>query len=201
MQTVVRLKLNIDVTELEQYPDFSGGVDLLYEVKVKIDDISELIDNLEDFYIDGEVYYMDESREQLFDNIKFSLGNPFRVLPQIDTIYPLNITAGTQSILTIEGSNFTSDYRIFMRNGGGGSTTLVEIRPEDITWTENLITIELPSDATELDGLTLPASGREPAGSGPVILTDNANTVTSEDIVNVDYAIINIRYPDDISIM
>jgi len=71
---IVRLKLDVDVTELEQYPDFSGGVDLLYEVKVKIDDISELINNLEDFYIDGEVYYKDELGDQLFDAVKFSLG-------------------------------------------------------------------------------------------------------------------------------
>lgn len=193
---VVRLKLDIDVTELEQHPDFSGGLDLLYEVKVKIEDISELISNLEDFHIDGEVYYKDELGNQPFDVVKFNLGNPFGMTPQITDVYPLNITAGTQSILNIEGSNFTSDYRIFMRNGGGGSTSLVEIRPEDITWTEGLITIELPSDATELDGLMLPTSGREPAGSGPIVLTNNVDIITSDEIVNVDYAIINSRYPD-----
>lgn len=196
---IVRLKLDVDVTELEQYPDFSGGVDLLYEVKVKISNLSDLISNLEDFYINGEVYYKDGLRDKLFDNVRFVLGNPFGALPEITEVYPLNITAGTQSILTIEGSNFTSDYRIFMRNGGGGSLSLVEIRPEDITWTNNLISIELPSDATELmldQGIYVPTNGREPVGSGPVILTDNVNTITSNEIVNVDYAIINVRYPD-----
>ncbi len=82
-----------------------------------------------------------------------------------------------------------------MRNSGESASSFVEIRPEDITWTENLISIILPSDATELTGLTIPTSGKEAAGTGRVTLTDNTNTITSDQIVTVEYAIANVRYP------
>jgi hypothetical protein len=70
--------------------------------------------------------------------------------PLVLSISPLNITAGTESILTIIGTGFGSAQtgKVFFANPDDAGSTYVSALPSKIqTWTDTKITIAVPSQA------------------------------------------------------
>ncbi|MEN0048964.1 MAG: IPT/TIG domain-containing protein [Bacteroidota bacterium] len=93
----------------------------------------------------------------------------------ISSFFPNTITAGTESILTINGSNFgTTEGSIEFANAdnGGASINVAALSEQIKTWTNNQITVEVPSGA----------------GTGSFeVITTGSGTFTSSTPLTVSY--------------
>lgn len=93
----------------------------------------------------------------------------------IDCIYPNSVSAGTGTIVAIEGSNFgsyNSNSKIEVRNANSGGTTFLELDPDYIiAWQDDLIEIEIPPKA----------------GSGTVKVTSSSGSVESETSLRINF--------------
>jgi hypothetical protein len=86
--------------------------------------------------------------------IKIESSNKFTSLPlasQIVSFSPTEITAGTNSILTINGNNFgnsKSNSRVLFKNANDGGVTFIEPLITDyISWSNTKIMVKVPSNA------------------------------------------------------
>ncbi|WP_298893797.1 matrixin family metalloprotease [uncultured Psychroserpens sp.] len=107
-----------------------------------------------------------------------AITNLRRATPVISSFSPTTITAGTQSILTINGSNFgsTQGEVSFKSANSGGSSYIAAQAAEIISWSNTQIQIEVPSTA----------------GTGTIRVTNATNeTVTSSASVTIRYSHLN----------
>ena len=115
----------------------------------------------------------DVALEQKSLNLKNSL------LPPADISFtPTTITAGTQSVLTINGNGFgATQGKVGFRDADDGGATFLDALDNDIlTWTDTQITVQVPSFA----------------GTGAVRVTDAASaSSTSATTLTVSYALLN----------
>ncbi len=107
--------------------------------------------------------------------------------PVITTLAPVSLTAGTSTVLTINGTGFGATRgsgSVEFRNADDGGATYTKVNDDDyVSWTDTRILVRVPS---------LSAS-RNPAGTGPVRVT-SADQVPalSPGIVTVVYAATNV---------
>jgi hypothetical protein len=112
--------------------------------------------------------------------------------PTIDSIRPLEVTAGTRTTLSIYGHGFqaTRGSVYFADADQGGATMMVGDTTDVNVWTDSLIQVWVPSLGAFLTG-----SGT--AGTGSVTMqTALGDSATSNDILQVRYAIQNKRTED-----
>lgn len=97
------------------------------------------------------------------------------------TFSPTTITAGTKSILTINGTGFgTTKGKVSFRNADDGGATFIDaLSTQILTWNNTQITVEVPSEA----------------GTGPVMVTDAAPSPASDvsaSNLTISYSEINV---------
>lgn len=115
--------------------------------------------------------------------------------PQIDSIRPLSLRAGTSDTLRIYGSNFGSSQGsslVFFSDASVGPNQNNRVRPlpdDYVYWSENLIRVIVPSTGYESDTLT----NEFYAGSGPIWVKVGGSTKKSSESIFVRLAAIN-RY-------
>ena len=105
--------------------------------------------------------------------------------PSISSFTPTTATAGTKTLLTINGSGFgSSKGKVGFSNADdGGATYALALDSQVQTWADNKITVEIPSEA----------------GTGKIQVTDalSASTSSSNDLT-ITYSEINAIFdPDD----
>ncbi|HKP10667.1 MAG TPA: matrixin family metalloprotease, partial [Blastocatellia bacterium] len=125
-------------------------------------------------------------------NVELSAGRginrPLDVLatPVINALSPNPITAGTDAVLTITGSNFGATrgagFVEFKNADNGGATFTQPLATDYVSWSDTQIQVRVP---------TLPA----PAGTGVIRVTNNnGETGTSTQTLTVSYAITNVSF-------
>jgi hypothetical protein len=110
------------------------------------------------------------------------------VTPTINSVDPMTITAGTFSILTINGIGFgCNPGSVMFPNADNGGTSWISTQDSDLVlWTDSKIEVYVPS--TDNTG------GSNPAGSGDVKVVTSAGTVIDAMInLDIQYAILNLR--------
>ncbi|KAA5820853.1 T9SS type A sorting domain-containing protein [Algibacter amylolyticus] len=108
----------------------------------------------------------------------------------VDNFFPTTISAGTKSILTISGSDFGSiKGKVGFRNADNAGDNYVDaLDSQVLTWTDILITVEVPSQA----------------GTGQVRITHNdGSSFETVNVLTINYAqnnIVsnNIAYPSQL---
>lgn len=185
------LKLIIEARceDNEEMYTLSSLLKKLSRVKLEISDFTTLGQlSLEDFLMDGNVFYYDESKDDCFPFDEIFLPNPIspQLTPMIDTFFPNSITVGTGDILTIKGSMFgATKGEIVFPNANDDGLTKARANSADIVWTDTLITVRMPSSP-------------RPAGSGFFELTTSANlTTTANAWLDVKYGVLNVRRNND----
>jgi hypothetical protein len=96
----------------------------------------------------------------------------------IDKISPLNASAGTQTVLTIDGDGFgNTKGEVFFVNANDGGATLQNVPPSDIiSWNESKIEVYIPSHA----------------GTGEIMIQDAASTnQVSSQVLSINFAVLN----------
>ncbi len=114
--------------------------------------------------------------------------------PSIANFTPNTITAGTNSVLTINGNNFldyynTSSFVYFIDGdtGGGNKKNWMRAHPTDIvSWTDTEIKVKVPS----VDALSVV---KQPAASGNFKVSTKCGEVESNNPLTIPYAIMNQR--------
>lgn len=100
------------------------------------------------------------------------------------TFSPTTATAGTKTVLTINGTGFgISKGKVLFSNANDGGATFVEaLGTQVLTWNDTQITVEIPSNA----------------GSGLVRVTDNLGaSATSASNLTITYSESNVVYDSD----
>lgn len=119
-----------------------------------------------------------------------------RAAPQLNTVYPLEVTAGTQSVLTITGQGFGNEQGsgfVAFRNANDGGQSFVSLQsgPHYLSWTDTEIQMYVPS-ATLYNNVV--------AGTGEIqVRSDNGQSVTSVQEVTVDYAKSEVVYNQNLN--
>jgi len=138
-----------------------------------------------------------QPRKALFPNItlaaaQFQRGAQRRTqAPSITGLQPTQLTAGTDAVLTIQGSEFGTSRGlgfVEFRNADDGGATWVKARESDyLSWTSTQVQVRVPSSG----------SGQRPAGSGRVRLTTNSQLQTeSPGAITIVYALTNVENTD-----
>jgi hypothetical protein len=112
-------------------------------------------------------------------NKQASLNKSTMAAPGSITFTPTTATAGTKTVLTINGTGFgTTKGKVLFSNADDGGATFVEaLSTQVLTWSNTQITVEIPSEA----------------GTGQIRVTDNGGaSATSTDILTIAYSEINI---------
>ena|GEM_PF-3774771 len=124
-------------------------------------------------------------------NINLCIASPN---PTITSVIPVSITAGTNSVLTIHGTNFGSSRgkgTVFF-NDANNASTRAPAEPCDIaSWSDTLIQVYVPS--TIDSGLN---TGVHAAGTGHVSVKNNSSytsSFSSADFVTIPYSIADGR--------
>lgn len=164
----------------------------------------------------GTVYGLKEAtnREAIYELIARSTGTqtievrrmPFdmhesdnssdRMAPQLSSVYPLEVTAGTQTVLTITGQGFGAEQgngHVAFRNAddGGQSFVALQAGPHYLSWSDTEIQMYVPS-ATLYNNVV--------AGTGEIqVRADNGQVVTSTQAVNVDFAKSEVIYNQNLN--
>jgi hypothetical protein len=107
--------------------------------------------------------------------------------PVITSFSPTSITAGTDSVLTIDGSNFGSvqdtGFVEFKNADDGGATFVKPLASDYVSWSDTQIKVKVPS-----------TSGRK-AGSGKIRVTNSdPSTTTSADSLTVTFSYTNVTF-------
>lgn len=119
--------------------------------------------------------------------------------PQIDSIRPLILRGGTGDTLKIYGNNFgtilptsySTPHKVEFRNALSNSGWMRPNYKEYISWTNNLITLYVPSVGRNSSG-TNSSWGNYIAGTGPIRVTDiTGNSQESSDTLIVKYSVAN----------
>ncbi|MCB9185203.1 MAG: T9SS type A sorting domain-containing protein [Flavobacteriales bacterium] len=119
-----------------------------------------------------------------------------RAAPQLNSVYPLEVTAGTQTVLTITGQGFGTEQgsgHVAFRNADDGGQSFVALQPGPhyLSWSDTEIQIYVPS-ATLYNNVV--------AGTGEIqVRSDNGQTVTSAQQVTVDYAKSEVVYNQNLN--
>lgn len=119
-----------------------------------------------------------------------------RVQPQITTIAPQHVTAGTQTILTISGSGFGAQQgsgHVAFTNADDGGQSFVALQsgPHYLSWTDTEIQLYVPSST--LFNTTV-------AGTGNVrVLNADGNIVSSSEQLTIDYAKSEVVYDEELN--
>lgn len=101
---------------------------------------NEQLNELNDYLLKLYPNYIKLERQQNDDANLMAMN-----FPNISAIYPLNISAGTRSQLTIEGSGFGADKgTVGFRNANDGGSSFVFTYSEIILWTDEKIIVEVP---------------------------------------------------------
>lgn len=154
------------------------------------------------------------TREGLYELISRSLGSAtielrripldmieaenssYKIAPQLSSVYPLDVTAGTQAVITINGQGFGNEqgsgYVAFRNaNDGGQSFVSLQSGPHYLSWSDTEIQLYVPS-ATLYDNTV--------AGTGEVqVRSDNGQVVTSAQQLAVDYAKSEVVYNEQLN--
>lgn len=100
-----------------------------------------------------------------------------RMTAGIDSMYPLTITAGTKSVLTIVGLGFgVTKGNVGFYNTDNLSSYFNCLSSEILTWTDTLITVQVPPKAAGFNVRVLPSTG---------------GTFTSTSVLDVGYNVTN----------
>lgn len=119
-----------------------------------------------------------------------------RANPEISSIYPLEVTAGTQTVLTITGQGFGIEQgtgRVAFRNAddGGQSFVTLPAGPHYLSWSDTEIQMYVPS--TTLYSTTV-------AGSGSIRIIDtNGQSIESTEQISVNYAKSEVIYSEQLN--
>lgn len=103
--------------------------------------------------------------------------------PVINTVTPANVTAGTGSVITIDGLNFGttqgSSVIKFLNADDAGATYITPLPTQYVSWSDTQIRVEVPTKA----------------GTGKPVWDDNLGTTAeSPSILTVDYAHLNVTF-------
>ncbi|MFD2784522.1 matrixin family metalloprotease [Hymenobacter rubripertinctus] len=109
--------------------------------------------------------------------------------PVISSFSPTTVTAGTFTVLTINGSGFGATQgsgSVGFSNANNGGTSFVSpLGPDYLAWSDTQIRVRVPS-------ATIGGSGA--AGTGRLLITNGtAETSLSADNLQVDYALANVN--------
>ncbi|HRH67823.1 MAG TPA: IPT/TIG domain-containing protein, partial [Bacteroidia bacterium] len=123
-------------------------------------------------------------------NVPKGGGNSTLAVPTITSFTPTSITAGTRSLLTINGTNFGATRGtgyVEFKNANDGGATYVQAKAIDYrTWTNTQITVWVPSSSL---------SNGPSAGTGTIRVTNSdPATVTSAGTLTITYSHINVEY-------
>lgn len=132
---------------------------------------SEIMSHTNTAYI--EVINFDSSSRQT------SLNKSALAAPGSITFTPTTATAGTKTVLTINGTGFgtTKGNVLFSNADDGGATFIEALSTQVLTWSDTQITVEIPSGA----------------GTGQIRVTDNGGaSASSTNILTITYSEINI---------
>ncbi len=165
----------------------------------------------------GTVYGMKSisTREALYETIARSVGTqtiemrrmPMDMLhgtstrlasfiPEISSVYPLEVTAGTQTILTITGQGFGAEqgngYVAFHNaDDGGQSFVSLQAGPHYLSWTDTQIEMYVPS-ATLYNNTV--------AGTGSIrVINASAESAESAEQVAIEYAKSEVIYSNQLN--
>lgn len=121
-----------------------------------------------------------------FDNVskQANLRKSTLLAPGSITFTPTMATAGTKTVLTINGTGFgTEKGKVLFSNADDGGATFVEaLGTQVLTWGDTQITVEIPSDA----------------GTGQVRVMDNTSaSATSASVLTITYSESNVYYDAD----
>ena len=99
----------------------------------------------------------------------------------ITSISPTSISAGTKSVLTINGSDFGADIGSveFRLADNGGDTFYTVLESQIISWADNKIEVQVPGEAG--------------TGNIRVLTAGGGNTFTSSSQLTIDYAETNVN--------
>jgi hypothetical protein len=99
--------------------------------------------------------------------------------PSSITFSPSAVSAGTQTVLTINGSGFgaTEGTVSFSNSDDGGVTFVDALNSQVLTWSDTQITVEVPFQA----------------GTGPIQVTDiGSSSASSSGILTISYSELNV---------
>jgi hypothetical protein len=119
-----------------------------------------------------------------------------RAQPQISSITPQHVTAGTQTLLTISGSGFGTQQgsgHVAFTNAddGGQSFVALQAGPHYLSWTDTEIQLYVPS--ATLFNTTI-------AGSGNVrVQNADGNIVSSTEQLTIDFAKSEVIYDEELN--
>lgn len=137
---------------------------------------NEIISHTNTAYI--EVANFDSSNKQT------SLSKSALAAPGSITFTPTTATAGTKTVLTINGTGFgTTKGKVLFSNADDGGATFIEaLSTQVLTWSDTQITVEIPSEA----------------GTGQIRVTDNgAASATSTNSLTITDSESNVYYDAD----
>lgn len=179
--------------EFKAYSSLQGFYKYDIFTDVAINPFSKKEGIISSFYIEIMNYtkskYIEiKNLEELTINSKSNQSKVF-LSPTGITFDLTSASAGTKTVLTISGSDFgINKGRIGFRNANDdGSTSVFALDSQVLTWSEDEITVEIPSDA----------------GTGPILVQDDGgqNGFSTSDLV-ITYAESNAVFdPDDDSSM
>lgn len=116
-----------------------------------------------------------------FSPEKYFQRYPIQLNKAVSNWTPSSISAGTESVLTINGTGFgnTQGEVVFSNADNGGFTMdVLAIPVQIVSWSNTRIRVQVPSKA----------------GTGPFgVVTASGNLMVSNDVLTVDYAVINIQ--------
>jgi hypothetical protein len=119
-----------------------------------------------------------------------------RAIPEISSVYPLEVTAGTQTILTISGQGFgteQADGYVAFHNADDGGQSFVSLPtgPHYLSWTDTQIEMFVPS--ATLYNTTV-------AGTGSIrVISGNGASAESAQQVSVEYAKSEVIYSNQLN--
>ena len=149
-------------------------------------------------------------REQLYDAIARTTGSnqihllriplgevcASRSTPQINSVYPLEVTAGTKALITISGQGFGENQessRVAFHNADDGGQSFVGLNPGPhyVGWSDTEIQIYVPSST--LYNTTV-------AGTGSIrVIKGNGSVAESESHLTVNYAKSEVVYSESLN--
>ena len=117
--------------------------------------------------------------------------------PQIDSIRPLSLRAGTGDTLKIYGKNFgagqlNSIVEFADARSGANGDWIAPLSEDYTSWSNELIKVIVPSVGVQNNATT----NEHYAGTGIIRITVNGTTKNSGEKLNVKFAVDNITYKD-----
>ncbi len=137
-----------------------------------------------------------ELRRIPLDMLETDVDQAVRAVPTISTVYPLQVTAGTRTVITISGSDFgeqQGDGFISFRNADDGGQSFVPLDPGPhyLSWSDTEIQLFVPS-ATLFNSTV--------AGTGIIrVTTNNSLSTESTQLLSVKYAKTEVIYSEELN--